>query len=204
MNHVSLSARESNKANIQARVVQCALQLFRERGVDATTMEAVAEVAGITKRTLYRYFPNKEAIANAYWLGNVREKVAMLPALLQAYPDTRTRLSAVFLDACAGLRSDTELARMHFSYQFQQLGRQLEDKAELANDFTTFLSAVMQQGQASGDVRLDISAEQLAWQVQLIFAGICLIWFSNPGLYALEERLTEAVACFMDGAGSAH
>lgn len=204
MNHVSLSTRESNKANIQARVVQCALQLFRERGVDATTMEAVAEVAGITKRTLYRYFPNKEAIANAYWLGNVREKVAMLPELLQAYPDTRTRLTAIFLDASVGFRSDTELARMHFSYQFQQLGRQLEDKAELASDFTTFLSAVMQQGQASGDVRLDISAEQLAWQVQLIFAGICLIWFANPGLYALEARLTEAVACFMDGAGSAH
>lgn len=203
MTQDSLSSRESNKASIQARVVQCALQLFRERGVDATTMEAVAEVSGITKRTLYRYFPNKEAIASAYWSGNVREKVAMLPDLLQAYPDTRSRLTAIFLDASAGLRSDPELARMHFSYQFQQLGRQLESKAELANDFTAFLTVVMQKGQASGDVRPDIPAEQLAWQVQLIFAGICLTWFANPGLHDLEARLTEATACFMDGAGTA-
>ena len=203
MTQDSLSSRESNKASIQARVVQCALQLFRERGVDATTMEAVAEVSGITKRTLYRYFPNKEAIASAYWSSNVREKVAMLPDLLQAYPDTRSRLTAIFLDASAGLWSDPELARMHFSYQFQQLGRQLESKAELANDFTAFLTVVMQKGQASGDVRPDIPAEQLAWQAQLIFAGICLTWFANPGLHDLEARLTEATACFMDGAGTA-
>lgn len=198
-----LSRRESNRVNIQTTVVQCALRLFRERGVDATTMEMVAKAAGITKRTLYRYFPNKEAIANAYWSGNVRDKVVMLPVLLQAYPDTRSRLTAIFLDAGVGFRSDPELARMHFSYQFQQLGRQLEAKADLSSDFTAFLSAVMYQGQVSGDVRPDMSAEQLAWQVQLIFAGICLTWFANPELHDLEARLTEAIACFMDGAGTA-
>ncbi|SIT14574.1 TetR/AcrR family transcriptional regulator [Insolitispirillum peregrinum] len=204
MTRKALSGRESNKANIQSRVVQCALQLFREKGVDATTMETVAEVAGITKRTLYRYFPKKEAIADAYWQENVREKVAMLPELLQAYPDTRARLMAIFLDASAGLRADPEIARMHFSYQFQQLGRELEGKAGLANDFTAFLTAVIYKGQTSGDVRPDIPAEQLAWQVQLLFAGICLTWFANPDVYALEARLTEAIACFMDGAGIAH
>lgn len=204
MSQHPLSSRENNKANIQTKVVQCALQLFREKGVDATTMEALAETAGITKRTLYRYFPNKEAVANAYWLGNVREKTAMLPELLQAHTDTRSRLTAVFLDAAAGFSSNPELARMYFSYQFQQLGRQLEEKADLANDFTAFLTSVMLKGQASGDVRLDIPAEQLAWQVQLIFAGICLTWFANPGLYALEARLMQAIACFMDGAGIAH
>lgn len=199
----SLSSRESNKAKIQARVVQCALRLFRERGIDATTMETVAEVAGITKRTLYRYFPNKEAIAHAYWCGNVREKAALLPALLQAYPDTRSRLTAVFLDACIGFRADPELARMHFSYQFQQLGRHLEDQTELTRNLTDFLAGVMHEGQVLGDVRPDIPAEHLAWQVQLIFAGICLTWLANPGAHALEARLSEAVACFMDGAGSA-
>lgn len=196
------SNRQSKKADIQARVVQCALQLFRENGIDATTMETIADVAGITKRTLYRYFPNKEAIASAYWLGNVREKTAMLPKLLQAYPDTRARLTAVFLDACVGFNADPELARMHFGHQFQQLGRQLESQVNPSNDLTAFLTSLIAQGQTSGDVRSDIAAEQLAWQVQLIFAGICLIWFANPGIYALEARLTEAVACFMDGAAS--
>lgn len=36
--------------------------LFRERGFDETSMTAVAEAAGVSRRTLYRYFPTKEDI----------------------------------------------------------------------------------------------------------------------------------------------
>lgn len=36
-----------------------ALQLFLERGYDATTVEDIASAAGIGRRTLFRYFPSK-------------------------------------------------------------------------------------------------------------------------------------------------
>ena len=66
----AVSPRTARKAELQTRIVQCALQLFREKGVPETTMEAIAEAACVTKRTLYRYFPIKEAIASTYWLDN--------------------------------------------------------------------------------------------------------------------------------------
>ena len=194
------SPRAARKSELQTRIVQCALQLFREKGVPETTMEAIAEAACVTKRTLYRYFPIKEAIASAYWLDNVRQKAALLPELFRLHPDTRGRLLAVFLDAAAGFKVEPELARMHFSYQFQRIGRELEGAGDLPLDFNRFLVALMENGQQLGDVRTDVPAEQLAWQVQLSFTGICLMWFAAPDAFPLEERLTSAVACFLEGA----
>jgi AcrR family transcriptional regulator len=52
----------------QARtsVLAAADRLFYETGVRAVGVDAVAEAAGVTKRTLYYHFPTKEALVAAY------------------------------------------------------------------------------------------------------------------------------------------
>lgn len=52
----------------QARtsVLAAADRLFYEHGVRAVGVDAVAEAAGVTKRTLYYHFPTKEALVAAY------------------------------------------------------------------------------------------------------------------------------------------
>lgn len=42
------------------RVGECALQCFVEKGIEETTIPEIAEQAGITERTVYRYFGTKE------------------------------------------------------------------------------------------------------------------------------------------------
>jgi len=45
----------------------CALDLFREKGFDTTTMQDVATRADVAKGAAYYYFPSKEAIIQAYY-----------------------------------------------------------------------------------------------------------------------------------------
>src|SRR4051812_15375088 len=54
------TAEES--AELEARLRSAALELFLDRGYDATTMDAVARKAGITRRTLYARHPDKERL----------------------------------------------------------------------------------------------------------------------------------------------
>lgn len=44
------------------RLVLAAVDLFTERGYDATTVTEIAERAGVTKSTFFRYFPDKREI----------------------------------------------------------------------------------------------------------------------------------------------
>lgn len=46
-------------------LVREALRAFGARGYDATTLEAVAEAAGVRKQTLLYYFPTKEVLFDA-------------------------------------------------------------------------------------------------------------------------------------------
>jgi AcrR family transcriptional regulator len=46
---------------------QTALGLFREKGLEATTMREIAKVAGMSLGSTYHYFPSKEAIVATYY-----------------------------------------------------------------------------------------------------------------------------------------
>jgi AcrR family transcriptional regulator len=44
-------------------VLDGALALFAERGIEATTMDAIAEASGVSKATIYKHWPDKDALS---------------------------------------------------------------------------------------------------------------------------------------------
>ena len=50
------------KPNARERLAQAALDLFAERGYDSVTVAEIAERAGLTKRTFFRYFADKREV----------------------------------------------------------------------------------------------------------------------------------------------
>src|SRR6201987_2068595 len=58
--HQLRSAQMSRwKPDAQGRLMSAAIELFDEQGYDATTVADIAERAGLTKRTFFRYFSDK-------------------------------------------------------------------------------------------------------------------------------------------------
>jgi len=45
------------------KVLKATLDLFVERGIDATSMDAVAERSGVSKATIYKHWQDKDALA---------------------------------------------------------------------------------------------------------------------------------------------
>jgi AcrR family transcriptional regulator len=58
----SPNLRERKKAKTRLSIRQEAFRLFDERGYSNTTIDQIAEAAGVSPRTLYRYFGVKEAL----------------------------------------------------------------------------------------------------------------------------------------------
>ncbi|MEE2031828.1 mycofactocin system transcriptional regulator [Rhodococcus chondri] len=59
------------------------IELFRTRGFDETSVDEIAEAAGIARRTLFRYFPSKNAVP---W-GDFDAHLAHMRTHLAALPD---------------------------------------------------------------------------------------------------------------------
>jgi len=56
------SRRQEHKLRTERALQQAALQLFAKNGYDETTTDEIAEKAGVSPRTFFRYFPTKEQV----------------------------------------------------------------------------------------------------------------------------------------------
>ena len=66
------------KPDAEGRLGQAALALFDRQGYDATTVAQIAEAAGLTKRTFFRYFSDKREVLfkgshelEEFWVGRI-------------------------------------------------------------------------------------------------------------------------------------
>ncbi|HMG02312.1 MAG TPA: TetR/AcrR family transcriptional regulator [Edaphobacter sp.] len=48
--------------NAHRKVLEAAVSLFAEDGIDATSMDAIARTSGVSKATIYKHWPDKEAL----------------------------------------------------------------------------------------------------------------------------------------------
>lgn len=87
----TLSRREQKKAEVREALVQAADVLFVEHGFEGTTVDQIAERAGVSRRTFFRYFPSKEAIA----FPRSEERLEAFRAVLQQRFEHDTTFPAV-------------------------------------------------------------------------------------------------------------
>jgi AcrR family transcriptional regulator len=75
-----------------AEILDAALACFAERGFAATRLDDVARRAGVTKGTLYLYFPNKEELFKAVVRQELVPNIARLEASLDSAVAPAARL----------------------------------------------------------------------------------------------------------------
>ncbi|WP_375503729.1 TetR/AcrR family transcriptional regulator [uncultured Jatrophihabitans sp.] len=78
------------------RIAAAAAQLFYEQGIRAVGVDAVAELAGTTKKTLYDCFGSKDALVAVYLVRRHRAWSAHLEDEVARHRAPRARVLAVF------------------------------------------------------------------------------------------------------------
>jgi AcrR family transcriptional regulator len=80
-----------------SEILGAALDVFRERGFTAARLEDVAKRAGVSKGTLYLYFPSKEAIFKALVRESILPNIARAEAFAREHQGSPARLLAELL-----------------------------------------------------------------------------------------------------------
>lgn len=78
-----MSLRDRRRQQTAEEIEQAAIALFERDGFTETTIEQIAELAGVAPRTFFRYFPTKEAVLfrdHAEQLEAFRQALMSVPA----------------------------------------------------------------------------------------------------------------------------
>lgn len=79
----------------RARILAAAMDLFRRRGFEETTMREIATEAGVATGAAYYYFDSKEAIVLAFYDQAQMEMEPLLEEALASARDLKARLHAL-------------------------------------------------------------------------------------------------------------
>ena len=79
----------------RALILSTALELFRERGYEETTMRAIAQQAGVALGNAYYYFRSKEHLIQAFYSQSHQDHLAASRPILERETDLKKRLEGV-------------------------------------------------------------------------------------------------------------
>jgi AcrR family transcriptional regulator len=146
---------KTHRRAVRDAVLDAAAELVAERGLRSVTVSEVAERAGIGRATLYKYFPDAEAILLAWHERQVGDHLIYLTEVRDHAGDAGERLTAV-LEGFARLgyeHHDPELAAL--LHRGQHLARAQQELTDLIRNLLT-------DANATGDVRDDVPPDELA------------------------------------------
>jgi AcrR family transcriptional regulator len=149
---------ETHRRAVRDATVETTAALVAQRGLRSVTMSQIAEETGIGRATLYKYFPDVEAILRAWHEREIGRHLEQLAHVRDQADDAGQRLRAV-LEAYARIargshgHHDAELAALlHRDDRVIRAQRELE----------AMIQGVLAEAAAVGLVRDDVSAEELA------------------------------------------
>jgi AcrR family transcriptional regulator len=146
------------------RILVAAAEVFGERGLHVT-LDAVAERAGVGVGTVYRRFPDKEALIDALFEERIDEVRAIADAAC-AMPDAWDAIVFFFEKAIAMHGDDRALKELVFSTAHGQ-DRVARARARIA----PVVTRLVERAQASGQLRADVAVTDVP-MIQLMLTAV--------------------------------
>ncbi len=148
---------DAHRRAVRDATLNAAAALVAKHGLPSVTMSQIAEDTGIGRATLYKYFPDVEAILLAWHQRQISAHLEQLIDIRERSASPRQRIEAV-LEAYA-------LIAQQRPRHGPQLGALLHRGGHVARaerQLSGFMRDVLSEGVKTGDVRDDVASDELA------------------------------------------
>lgn len=197
-----MAAPSPKAADTRQRIIDAAQALFAARGYDGATTASIAAAAGVSEKTLFKYFPSKkELLVDSIYPALLG--LLQLPALRAGHVPLREALQAVVQD------------RLRFAYAHPALFRLLIQELVLRDEFRAVmqarwesaiypaLTALLTTAQARGELRAVPPAAVTRALVGATVAQACIGVVFAPDTAIDFEKTAEAIVdTLLSGTGA--
>lgn len=176
------------------RVYHAAVDLFVERGFDATTMDDIAGRADVARATVFNYFQRKTAFLDQ-WSAFRRQKAlgAVRRRHLEEHPLREILVRYMIELARLSTRTRPETVAL--------MGAAIHTTNVLGNPYLAHeMAGFIARAQARDEVRSDIEPDLAGMLVATGYFAVLSQWISaEPAPFDLEARLLQMVEVVCDG-----
>lgn len=189
---MSTSTKRQQQAQAtKALLFDCAVNLFRDKGYDAVTIEDITNLAGTAKGSFYTYFRTKSDI--------IIEEFRTIDDFYSRWQKNLKRYGTVHEKVVAFTRAQMRHVRDKVGLQMLKLlyaNNIMEPSTEkILIDTSRFLhllvKSLIEEGQASGEFRTDIPSDRLALLFNRAFRSVFLDWSISNNAYDLVKEGVE-------------
>ncbi|MBB1318590.1 TetR/AcrR family transcriptional regulator C-terminal domain-containing protein [Shewanella sp. SR43-4] len=180
------SEKQTRSQLKRAAIIEAARTTFKSLGVTATSMDKLAEVAGVSKRTVYNHFATKEALVMTLMTDLWEQALSQPTVAYDAHQPLEAQLQQLVRDDMDYLQSKEhiEVSRMLIGHLFYttEMQQELQKVIKEENAILRWIKAATQ------DERLSVTdVEQAQAELQSLIKGQCF-W---PLIFQVEEPLND-------------
>lgn len=182
------------------RILEAAIKCFATDGYRGTTTAQLARTARVTEPILYRHFRSKHDLFLAMLDLASRVAMQMFQSVIGAIHSPIERLRALLrLNPAITDPRMTEIYRVIFHAQSEHTEPRIQSAIrQHYRRYAEFLTLLISNAQRAGQIRADLSAEGLAWQIIQAAVGYAMVKpLEIPG-HASREAVEQAMALLIE------
>lgn len=146
---------EAHRQAVREAILEATAALVASRGLQHVTMSQIAEDTGIGRATLYKYFPDLDAILVAWHERQISAHLEQLSRLHDAGGSPAQRLEAVLEAYALSQHEHRDEASAALLHQGEHV-----DRAQ--QHLRRFIGGLVAEGAAAGELRDDVAPAELA------------------------------------------
>ncbi|MFS4092487.1 TetR/AcrR family transcriptional regulator [Streptomyces sp. AF1A] len=178
--------RQQRKTETRERLLRAATELFAAQGFEETTYDEIAQAAAVARQTVFNHFPRKEDFVLA-WGALRREEITHALADRAFTEKSATARLVLIMQVLAESYERSPAAGRVYTLAWVKWGGPVLEERTLATQF----AGVIEEGQRSGEIRDDVSAQTAG---ELIRAA----YFDALWRWAAPDRPADAPSLFAD------
>jgi TetR/AcrR family fatty acid metabolism transcriptional regulator len=158
------------------RILDAAVRVLARKGFHATRVSEVAKAAGVADGTIYLYFDSKDELLVSLFEDRVERLLKFLEAELPRAKTAIDKLRRVIEIQLGLLEDERDLAEVLTVILRQSTKLMKEHAAPKFNAYLDVIARVVAEGQASGELRDDVSPHLVARAIFGALDGIAMTW----------------------------
>jgi len=187
---MAISRREANKIKCRHDILKASRRLFKDKGYDDTMIDDVADAAGISKATLYNYFPNKESLLS----GTLDDQIATMRQRIgdmdggNSYEKLKQLLEFLVVDSVPAIDVSRRVMYLNACEASPMYGK--------VNEVKEILKVLVDQAKEEGVFREDIYSIEIVELLMSIDLNSQFQWKDIEDL--TEEQIRERTKRMID------